>query len=175
MQTASTIEHDDERDFVITRLLSAPRELVFDAWTNPEHMARWWGPRITTTPVCEIDLHIGGAYRVTMRMPDGTDYPIIGKYREIVKPEKLVFTMDCSEHPAAWHDMVKPDRAADDINPVGIMLATITFDSQGDKTMLTVRIRMANATIRDAMLKMGMHGGWSISLDKLEELLMDGG
>jgi uncharacterized protein YndB with AHSA1/START domain len=175
MHPASTTDHDDARDFVISRLLSAPRELVFEAWINPRHMARWWGPRITTTPVCEMDVRIGGKYRVTMRMPDGTDYPIIGEYREVVRPAKLVFTMDCSEHPAAWHDMVQPNRATDDVNPVGIMLATISFEERDNKTMLTVRIRMANATIRDAMMNMGMHGGWSLSLDKLEELITEVG
>lgn len=173
MQAASAVEHDDKLDFVISRLLYAPRELVFDAWADPQHMARWWGPRITTTPVCEIDLRPGGAYRVTMRMPDGTDYPIIGHYREIIRPEKLVFTMDCREHPAAWHDMVKPNRTADDLNPVGEMVATVTFEARGDKTLLTVRIRMVNAAILAAMTGMGMHGGWSMSLDKLEELLTE--
>jgi uncharacterized protein YndB with AHSA1/START domain len=173
MHSASATEHDDARDFVISRLLNAPRELVFEAWTNPKHMARWWGPRITSTPVCEMDVRPGGRYRITMRMPDGTDYPIIGEYREVTEPEKLVFTMDCSEHPATWHDMVKPNRATDDLNPVGIMLATITFDARGDKTLLNVHIRMATAAILAAMTNMGMHGGWSMSLDKLEELLVD--
>ncbi len=85
-----------ERDFVITRVFDAPPELVFKAWTDPKHMARWWGPRIMTTPVCEMDVRPGGAYRIVMHAPDGSDYPITGVYREVTPPRRLVMTMDPS-------------------------------------------------------------------------------
>ena len=81
-----------ERELVITRVFDAPRELVFKVWTDPKHLAQWWGPRCFTNPVCEVDLRVGGAWRIIMRAPDGAEYPGGGIYREIVRNEKLVFT-----------------------------------------------------------------------------------
>ncbi|MCE0484561.1 MAG: SRPBCC family protein [Methylacidiphilales bacterium] len=158
------------RDFVISRVFDASRELVFKAWTDPARMAKWWGPRVMTTPVCELDARPGGAYRVVMRAPDGTDYPITGVYREVAPPERLVLTMDCREHPAAWHDLVKPNRRPDETNPAGELLTTVTFEDVAGKTKLTVRVTFQSDEIGDAMLKMGMNEGWSQSLDRLAEL-----
>ncbi|HXB03070.1 MAG TPA: SRPBCC domain-containing protein [Opitutaceae bacterium] len=160
-----------DRVFVISRMFDAPRELVWKAWTEPKHMAQWWGPSSFTTPVCELDVRPGGAYRIVMRGADGVDYPITGVYREIVPPARLVMTMDCTEHPAAWHDMVKPDRKKGEKNPAGEMLQTVTFESFDGKTKLTIRICLETAAIRDAMVKMGMNEGWSLSLDRLAELV----
>jgi uncharacterized protein YndB with AHSA1/START domain len=162
---------DAERDFVITRVFDAPREIVFGAWTDPKHLAHWWGPRIFTTHIYGMDVRPGGAYRVAMRGSDGVEYPIKGVYREIAKPERLVMTMDVSEHPDAWHDMVKPNRRKDETNPAGEMLLTATFEALGKKTRLTIRVRLISTEIRDAMLKMGMTEGWSESLDRLHELV----
>ena len=80
------------REFVSTRNFSAPRELVFAAWTQPKQLAHWWGPHSMTNPVCEVDLRPGGRYRIVMRSPEEFDYPLDGEYREIVKPQRLVFT-----------------------------------------------------------------------------------
>src|SRR5258705_11639360 len=77
------------REVTITRLVGAPRELVFRAWTDPKHLAQWWGPRGFTNPVCEVDLRVGGALRIVMRAPNGTEYPMRGVFREIVAPERL--------------------------------------------------------------------------------------
>jgi uncharacterized protein YndB with AHSA1/START domain len=161
----------DDHEFVITRTINAPRALVFKAWTDPKQMAQWWGPKGFTNPVCEMGVRPGGAHRIVMRGPDGTDYPIKGIYREIVKPERLVMTLDCSEHPEAWHDMVKPNRKKGERNPVGEMLQTVTFEDQGGKTKLTIRTRFISVAIRDAMVKMSMTEGWSQSLERLEALL----
>jgi len=155
-------------EFLISRVLDAPRALVFEVWTDPKHMARWWGPKGFTNPVCEMDLRIGGVHRVVMRSPEGVEYPIKGQYREIVAPERLVMTLDCSEHPDAWHDMVKPNRGKGERNPAGVMLQTVTFEDLAGKTKLTIRTRFESAAIRDAMLKMGMTEGWSQSLDRLQ-------
>src|SRR3981081_2563312 len=86
---ASNSEMD--REVVITRVFDAPRALVFRAWTDPQHLARWWGPQGFSNPVCETDVRIGGAWRIVMRGPDGAEYPGGGVYREIVVPERLVF------------------------------------------------------------------------------------
>ncbi|HET6251173.1 MAG TPA: SRPBCC domain-containing protein [Tepidisphaeraceae bacterium] len=158
-------------DFVITRVFDARRELVFKAWTDPAHLSRWWGPRPFTTPVCEMDVRPGGKYRIVMRSADGVDYPITGVFREVDSPRRLVMTMDCSEHPPQWHDMVKPNRSKEETNPAGIMLTTVTFDDEGGKTRLTVRTHFASDAIGAAMKKMGMREGWSQSLDRLAELL----
>ncbi|HSY27330.1 MAG TPA: SRPBCC family protein [Burkholderiaceae bacterium] len=165
--------HSNDCDFVISRLLDAPRELVFKAWTDPVHMARWWGPKMFSAPICEMDVRPGGSHRIVMRSPDGEDYPIKGYFREVVEPERIVMTMDCSEHPAAWHDMVNPNRAPGDDNPAGEMISTITFEAHDSKTLLTIRVRLKTPAIRNAMVKMGMNEGWGMSLDKLEELLAD--
>jgi uncharacterized protein YndB with AHSA1/START domain len=168
----STAESASE--FVISRVFDAPRELVFKAWTDPRHMARWWGPRDFTNPVCELDARPGGAHRIVMRSPDGIEFPCKGIYREVSEPERLVMTLDCSEHPDFWHDLVNPSRRKGDKNPVGEMLSTITFEDLGGRTRLTVRTRFESAAIRDAMLKMGMTEGWSQSLDRLTDILAAG-
>ncbi len=87
-----------EREIEIERVFDAPRELVFDAWTNPEHMTRWWGPKIFTNHSCELDVQPGGAWQITMRSPDGVDHRCHGIFTEVVKPERLVFTNDAVDH-----------------------------------------------------------------------------
>jgi uncharacterized protein YndB with AHSA1/START domain len=159
-----------ECDFVITRLFQAPRELVWKAWTDPKHLARWWGPREFTNPVCELDLRPGGAYRIVMRSPEGTDYPMHGFYTEIVPLERLAYSVDLSEQPKEWFAEVSASLPPDtklSLNHDAI----VTFQDDGGGTRVTVRSRFAAPEIRDAMLKMGMNEGWSQSLDRLVGLL----
>jgi uncharacterized protein YndB with AHSA1/START domain len=159
-----------DNEFVITRVLTAPRARVWQAWTEPGCMARWWGPNVITTPVCEMDLRPGGAYRVVMRTPDGTDYPITGVFREIVAPGLLVMTQDCAEHPQAWHDMVAAGSGQAGPNPAGTMVLTVRFEHLGgNKTQLSISTRFESTAIRDAMVTMGMHEGWSQSLGRLAQ------
>ena len=79
-----------ERKLALTRILNAPRNLVFKAWTDPKQLAQWWGPTGFTNPLCELDLRVHGEIRIDMRAPDGTVYPMSGAYVEIVEPERLV-------------------------------------------------------------------------------------
>src|ERR1700733_2730137 len=79
-------------EVTITRVFDAPRDLVFAAWTDAKHLAKWWGPHHFTNPVCELDVRVGGAIRIDMRGPQGTVYPMTGVFHEIVPPERLVFT-----------------------------------------------------------------------------------
>src|ERR1700735_1778713 len=81
-----------ENEIVITRVFNAPRALVYRAWTNPVHLARWWGPRGFTNPRCEIDVRAGGIMRIDMRAPNGTVYPMAGIFLELKEPEQIVFT-----------------------------------------------------------------------------------
>ena len=80
----------NEREIVITRFFDAPPEVVFEAWTNPEQLAQWWGPEDFTNPVCELDVRVGGDWRIVMRAPDGAMYPCRGVYLEIVAPERTL-------------------------------------------------------------------------------------
>lgn len=164
-----------ENDFLITRIIDAPRELVYRAWAEPDRLAKWWGPKEVTN-TCEMDLRPGGRYRIVMRTRDGVEYPIKGVFREIVDSERIMMTMDCSEHPEAWHDLVNPNRKKGEeggSNPAGEMLTTVTFDGLDGKTKLTIRTRFESVAIRDAMLKMGMNEGWTESLERLQEHIQE--
>jgi uncharacterized protein YndB with AHSA1/START domain len=148
-----------QREVVITRILDAPRDLVFRAWTEPRRMQRWFGPKHFTNPVCELDVRVGGAWQVVMQGPDGTQYPCGGVYREIVPPERLVFTN------------IALDAAG---KPLLDGLTTVTFAEQDGKTKLTLTTRMTGLAPHTAPMLEGMEAGWSQSLDKLAETLADG-
>jgi uncharacterized protein YndB with AHSA1/START domain len=145
-----------EREVILTRIFNAPRELVFRAWTEREHLIKWWGPGVFTNPVCEIDLRLGGAWRIVMRGPDGTDYPCGGVYREIVEPERLVFTNIAMD--------AQGNRLLDG-------LTTVIFDDLGGKTKLTLVTRAVGLVPLAPQMLAGMEAGWSQSLDKLEQLI----
>lgn len=154
-------------EFVITRILDAPRAIVFRAWTDPKHMAAWWGPQTFTNPTCELDPRPAGKWYIQMRGADGIDHPCQGVYREVAPPERLVFTIDHSSLPDEWHDLVNPQRDKTQGKPPLEGVATVTFEERGGKTKLTIRVRYESALIRDSLLKMGMNEGWAQSLDKL--------
>ncbi len=162
-----------DREVVITRFLDAPRERVFRAWTDPRLLSRWWGPRSFTTPTCQMDPRVGGAYRLVMRSPDGVLYPIKGVIREFEAPDLLAFTADLSGHPAKWHDLIHKHMKKGSARPVKGPVSTITamFEEQGRRTRLSVWSLLESAEIRDAFLKIGVTEGWEESLDRLEELL----
>ena len=155
---AQTATDAAARELVLTRIIDAPRELVFRMWTDPVHLAKWWGPRDFTNPVCEIDFRPGGALRIVMRAPDGTDYPMGGIFREIVTPERLVFT-NCAL-----------DR---DGNILLDGLTTVTFAEQGEKTKLTVQTRATALVPAAAQYLEGMQAGWEQTLDGLARHAQD--
>ena len=155
---AQTATDAAERELVLTRIIDAPRQLVFRMWTDPVHLAKWWGPRDFTNPVCEIDFRPGGALRIVMRAPDGTDYPMGGIFREIVTPERLVFT-NCAL-----------DR---DGNILLDGLTTVTFAEQGEKTKLTVQTRATALVPAAARYLEGMQAGWEQTLDGLARHAQD--
>ena len=170
MNSMTPVDECDDRSFVITRFFAAPRKLVYKMWTEPKHLAQWWGPWDFTNSVCQMDLRPGGAWRIVMRAPDATDYPLKGTFHEIVAPERLVMSVDLSEHPESWHDMVDPAR---DKSKGRARLADfwiVTFDEPNDVTKLTVTFRLDSAATRDALLRIGMNEGWGQSLDRLEAL-----
>ena len=153
MAAGSDSAQDQARELVITRVIDAPRPLVFRAWTQPEHVARWWGPRGFTTIRCEMDVRVAGAFRVGMRSPQGTEHWKRGVYREIVEPERIVFTF-------AW------ENPGDGV-PHDELLTTVTFDELGAKTRLTLRQgRFADPRHRDSHA-----AGWSSTFERFAEYL----
>jgi len=141
-----------ELELVITRILDAPRELVFKAWTEPDRAIRWWGPRGFTTAHYELDFRPDGAYRVCMRSPEGTEHWQRGVCREVVEPERLVFTF-------AWEDS--------EGTPGHETVVTVTLAEFGAKTKLTLHQAVfETVTARD------LHqGGWASALECLAEYL----
>ena len=145
------------RELVLTRILDAPRELVFKAWTDPKHMAQWWGPKYFTNPVCELDVRPGGAILIHMRDPDGVDYPMKGTFQEVVEPERLVFTTSAIED--------------DEANPQLESVTIVTFAEHDGKTKLTVQAVVTKAMPGAEGALAGMEEGWTQSLDKLADHL----
>jgi uncharacterized protein YndB with AHSA1/START domain len=146
----------DQREFTITRLFDAPRAVVFRAWTDAAQLAQWWGPKGFTNPVCEIEPRVGGAIRAHMRSPDGVIYPMNGEIREIVPPERLVFTNNALD--AAGHHIIE-------------CFTTVTFAEEGRKTKLTLHTRGIALTEQAVGYIQGMEMGWTQSIDKLQALL----
>jgi uncharacterized protein YndB with AHSA1/START domain len=142
-------EPAEQRVLVLTRLFDAPRNLVFKVWTQPEHLARWWGPNGFTLPVCQMDFRPGGAYRFCMRSPAGTDHWVWGMYREIVEPERLVFTWERENEEGLRLQLCN--------------LVTVTFAEHGRKTHLTLH-HAAFQTVAD---RDDHRGGWTECLDRL--------
>ncbi len=163
-----------DREVVLTRVFDAPRELVFESWTNPKHMARWWGPKNFTNPVCELDPRPGGAFQIVMRAPDGAEFPFKGVYREVKPPARIVYTGNMSDVSDEWHDAFNPNRDRSKGRPKLESITTVTFEDVGGQTQLTVHMLFETQEIRDGMLKMQMAEGFDQSFDKLEGLLAKG-
>jgi len=144
-----------DRESVLTRNFVAPRELVFEAFTKPEYLKHWWGPRGTTLAVCEVDLRPGGTWRFVVRKANGTDEPFRGEYREIAPPERLVYTF-----------MYDVDGFRE---PPG--LVTDEFQDNGAGTTLVETMLFPSVEVRDGTLKSGMTKGAAETLDRLAELL----
>jgi uncharacterized protein YndB with AHSA1/START domain len=142
-------------EIVLTRTFNAPRRLVWDAVTKAEHVRRWYSCSAVTFATCEIDLRVGGAYRYTMRGPDGVDHTMTGIYREIVAPERIVHT---ERYETAGFT------SAD-------ALVTMTLSEQGGKTRLQSIVLHANRDSRDGHLNAGMENGAREVFDRLEALL----
>ena len=152
---------DSDRELVLTRVVDAPREKLFQGWTDPKILPLWFAPAPLTTTLHELDVRPGGAFRATMRDPSGKEYPANGVYLEIVKNERLV-TTDAYE--SGWRPTAKP-----------FMTAIITFEDAGPgKTRYIARARHWTKDDRDIHEKMGFHPGWSQCLDQLVALVNKG-
>ena len=146
-----------DRELVLTRLINAPREKVYRAWTQPELLKQWFAPKPYTTPIVEMNVRPGGSAYFVMRGPDGKDLPNRGVYLEVVPNEKLVST---DAYVTAWEPSEKP-----------FMTLILTFEDEGGKTRYTARVRHWTVADREAHEKMGFHQGWGLCTDQLEALV----
>jgi uncharacterized protein YndB with AHSA1/START domain len=146
----STLTLPSDREIVMSRVFDAPRELVFKAHTDATLIPQWWGP---TTTVDKLDLRPGGAWRFVQRGQDGSENGFRGEFREIVPPERFVWTFE-------WEGM-----------PGHILVETLTFEDLGGKTRLTTHSLFDSVEERDGMLKSGMETGANESWNRLAALL----
>ena len=151
------MEKQPIKELMITRVFNAPRKLVWEAWTDAKHIEQWWGPQGFTNPVCNWDARAGSMILIHMKGPDGIIYPMDGKFLEVSKPDKLVFTAGAldqnGKHLFEAHN-------------------TITFIEEGNKTKVTLQFAVSNATAEAGPHLAGMETGWKMSLDKLSDHLL---
>ena len=143
-----------DREIVVSRVFDAPRELVWEAWTDPKHLTRWWGPRGFTTTVHEMDLRPGGIWRHTMHGPDGADYPTDGNFLEVVRPERISYRMKGGKKGDVQFE------------------STWTFESVGEKTRLTLTMRFpSREMLEHAEKTYGVTDGGHQTLGRFAELV----
>jgi uncharacterized protein YndB with AHSA1/START domain len=153
----STTAANSDRELLLTRLIAAPRQKLFKAWTDPELLKQWFAPMPYTTPVAELDVRPGGASRIVMRDAEGNEFPNRGVYLEVLENERLVFT---DAYTKAWEPSAKP-----------FMTVILTFADEGGKTRYTARVCHWTVADREAHEKMGFHEGWGRCADQLAALV----
>jgi uncharacterized protein YndB with AHSA1/START domain len=146
------VETSGDSAVVMTRVFDAPRQLVFEAFSRPELLKRWFGPRGWTLAVCEVDLRVGGGFRFVLEGPDGRQLGMRGVYREIAAPERSVHLESFDDYP-------------------GESVVTAVFGEAGGKTTLTVTVDYGSREVRDMVVASGMEHGAAESNDKLAEML----
>lgn len=154
--TPSNTGTSADRELVISRIIDAPRERIFHAWTT--RFKEWWGPHGMTTPFVEMDLRTGGVFRTLMRAPDGSEYPTKGIFLEVVENERIVFT---DAYGPGWQP-----------SPELFFTAVTTFDAlPGNRTRYTARALHWTVENRQAHEEMGFYHGWGESIDRLAALV----
>ena len=136
-----TVTTPSDKEIVSTRVFDAPRDLVFEAHSSCEHMSHWWGPRKYEFVSCELDFRPGGAWRIVHRGPEGDIPGFRGEFREIVRPERIVWTFE-------WEGV-----------PGHVSVQTATFEEQDGKTLITATAVFDTVEDRDGMLQSGMEEG----------------
>jgi uncharacterized protein YndB with AHSA1/START domain len=152
--TTLTVSLPSDLEIVMTRTFSAPRQLVWDAYTRPELLKQWFGRRGDTLPVCEVDLRVDGKYRFVFALREGGEMAMHGEYREIAPPERLVHT-----------------EIFDEYAEMGEAVNTTVFEEREGKTYLTITSVYPSKETRDAVIESGMEGGARETFDRLAELL----
>jgi uncharacterized protein YndB with AHSA1/START domain len=148
--TAAAHRTELNHELIIDRRFAAPRELVFEVWTQPKHLVNWWGPANFTLPFCEMEFRVGGKYRFCMRSPEGEDHWVSGEYRAIVEPERLEKTwLRSTPAGTVWCDAV----------------LKLTFEAFGDET----HFRLHQWGFISAEHRDQHRGGWTQALERLED------
>ena len=145
--------HDfGQASVTLNRLIDVPVSLMWKVWTQPNHLAAWWGPQVYTNSDCEVDLRVGGVWRITMNGPDGGAHPMEGTYTEIIPGERLAYAMTA-------------------VSPQGVLrlkgVTTVTMRDEGGKTRLIVQADATGFIPEAVQMLAGMEMGWNQSLDKL--------
>jgi len=155
----TTMELPSDTEIVITRTLGARASIVFDAWTKPEHLRRWWAPksRGVTFVQCDVDLRPGGTYRYVLTHGGAEPFAFLGKYIEIDRPARLVYTQCFEPSPG----VAMPGEA----------VITVTFEERDGSTTLVAREVYPSKEVRDGVLESGMEGGMRETFEQLEELV----
>jgi uncharacterized protein YndB with AHSA1/START domain len=152
--SSTTLDRRGERELVISRTFKAPPRIVFDAWTKPEFVRRWWAPQSCTQMLeCTADVRVGGGYRYRLRNPDGSEVGFFGTYSEITPPTRLVYTQIFEPFPDS---------------PV---VVTVTFEEHEGRTRLVSHEVYPSKEALDAALASGMESGLRITLDQLDALV----
>lgn len=152
---SATKTDTSNREMIITRLINAPRELVWEVWTNPEHVKHWWGPNGFTNTIYEMEVKPGGVWKFMMHGPDGTDFPNKIVFNEVVKPERLVYT-----------------HGTFDENDPNVFHATVVFEKQGDKTNVIMKVVLASPEELEKVIKeYGALEGGNQTLGRLAKYL----
>ena len=152
MKNRTTVERKSERELVVTRTFNGPARLVFEAWTKPELMKLWWAPRSTGVPLlsCEMDVRVGGKYRLEFGHDAATSMAFFGKYIEVTPPSRLVWTNDESENAA---------------------VTTVTFEEKDGKTLVVVHDLYPSKEALDAAIASESTGAWPEQFEALDDLL----
>jgi uncharacterized protein YndB with AHSA1/START domain len=145
-----------EQRITMTRVFDAPREVVWRAWTDASHLARWWGPHDFTNPVCEADVRPGGELRIEMHGPNGARFATTGRFYEVAAPERLVFSTGLVDRDGKL--------LIEEMN-------TVTLVEEGGRTTLTLDARVVNPSEQTARRLRGVEHGWGESLEKLTAAL----
>jgi len=156
MSGKTTLTTPTDRKIVTERVFDAPRDRVYAAFTDPELIPRWWGPRRMTTTVDEMNVKVGGRWRFVMSEPAGPDQAFKGVYREIVPNERIVQTFE-------WEGL-----------PGHVIVETAEFEDLGERALVRTTSLFHTTAERDGMLASGMESGLTESHDRLEELLSEG-
>ena len=151
--TPTLLETDPRLDLVLERVVDVPVELVWAAWTRPEHIRKWFTPAPWTTTDCEIDLRPGGMFRTTMRSPEGKEFPNMGCYLEVIPNQRLVFTDTLLP---GYRPSAKP-----------FFTGIITLEPHGGGTRYTAIALHGDEATRKQHEAMGFHDGWGKALDQL--------
>ena len=165
---ARDTRNDGHLDLLLERAIDAPRSLIWKAWTDPEHVKKWWAPAPWTTSQCEMDLRPGGVFRTVMRSPEGQEFPHLGCFLELIENEKMVMTnaLEPGFRPAS----VGKEEAMADCADIPFT-SILTLKERGGKTHYSVVVLHKDEAGRRRHEEMGFHDGWNMCLDQLIDVV----